>query len=226
MKDIRLEVADGEALSWAVEAVRRGHYLHSEPDRRSRPLCLIVRLGDMRVGCLWFGRTQATRCYDGEFTYGSLTDKEAGKVLYDRWEVLNLGRVWFSPAVQKGGALCCEDMLPGFHDRKGRFQSTLASLVVRMAVGRIGFPYLLRYPPVFVDQPYQIRAVCSYCDRTKHKGTLYAHAGFTFARENRQGMTTWYSEAVETLTALEEIEVLRVAQGDRRGARIRGEIAS
>jgi hypothetical protein len=56
-----------------------------------------------RVGCLLFGRPEATACYTGGLTYGSQADVAAGRAAFDRWEIVNLARVWLHPDVQAGG---------------------------------------------------------------------------------------------------------------------------
>jgi hypothetical protein len=110
--------------------------------------------GPRCVGILFFGRPEATRCYDGGLTYGSLGDVQTGRAQYDRWEVLNLARVWFSPLVQPGGLihrLGPDSGLPGYADRRGVWRSTLASSTIRQALDRIGYDraQLLRHthPP-------------------------------------------------------------------------------
>lgn len=91
--------ARGDDYAWAYHAVAWQHYLRKAPDRRSRPLGYVVLLGGERVGCLFFGRPESTRCYKAGLTYGSAEDVAGGKAAFDRWEVLALSRLWLSPDV-------------------------------------------------------------------------------------------------------------------------------
>jgi hypothetical protein len=118
---------------------------------------------------------------------------EAGRAEYDRWTILNLARVWLHPSVQRGGAFYSPELLPGYTDRRGVWRSTLASTVIELALARVGYDYLRTHPPCFPDEPYQIKVVLSYCDTTKHKGTIYRAAGFELARTNERGIETWYT---------------------------------
>jgi hypothetical protein len=199
------------------------HYLHTAPDPRTRPLAYVVLLGSEPVGCLWFGRPEATRCYVGGLTYGSLADVRAGKACYDRWEILCLSRVWLSPDVQQGGRLCQPGTVPGFTDRTGRWHSSLASAVVRLALGQVNADYLLARPPCFLEEPYHLRVVMSYCDRAKHRGVIYRAAGFRLARVNAAGIETWWTDAVAPLTAEQDRAVRELAAVHPRSVRLRNE---
>jgi len=212
----------GSARRWAKEMVIAGHYLHTAPDPRTRPFCYVVELGSQSwIGCLWFGRPESTRCYRGGLTYGSLDDVEARRAKFDRWEVLNLSRVWLSPEVQPGGRLYSPEHLPGFIDRKGLWRSTLASSLIRKALAQIGADYLLAHPPCFVEQPYAIRAVLSYCDTSLHRGVIYRAAGFSLARTNRAGIETWWTDGVAPLTPCQDRCVRELAETHPRSVRIR-----
>jgi len=221
--ELFLEVAqDPATLGWASDAVSEHHYLHKPPDRRSRPLCYVVRLATHGyIGCLWFGRPESTRCFHGTLTYGSRQDAAAGRAAYDRWEVLNLSRVWLCSSVQPGGDLYRPDFLPGFVDRQGHFRSTLASTVIRLALARVGFDYLRLHPPVFVDEPYAIRAVLSYCDTRLHRGTIYRAAGWLLGRRNAAGLETWWTGATAPLLKCQDREIRRLAAVCPRSVRIR-----
>lgn len=208
---------------WAAEQVTVHHYLHSAPDVRSRPFCCVVRLGEHGGchGCLWFGRPESTRCFVGGLTYGGADDVAAGRAEFDRWEVLNLARVWFSPDVQFGGRLCEEGRVPGFRDRKGAWRSTLASGAIRLVLARVGRDYLLAFPPVWVGQPYRIRAVMSYCDTKLHRGLIYQAAGFELARVNDDGIQTWFTRAVADLTADEDAKVRGASKSSPKARALR-----
>ena len=223
---IGIEPATRAQLAWAQLMVTAEHYLHAPVDPRCAPFGYIVTVEHAAmlpqvVGCLIFGRPEATRCYDGGLTYGSLADVQAGRAQYDRWELLNLARVWLSPHVQTGGIWHRRDLLPGYVDRRGRWRSTLASHTIELALARIGYDYLQARPPVDCAYPYQIRAVLSYCDTHCHKGTIYRAAGFQRARTNARGIETWYTPAVAPLMPEQDRAVRQLAETAPRSQQIR-----
>lgn len=234
---IALQVADRTGVEWAQCQVIEHHYLRAPVDPRCRPLVYVVcwqpdgfdqlppnfgLVGSYRVGCLIFGRPESTRCYAGGLTYGSLADVQTGRARFDRWEILNLARVWLDPAVQAGGALYSPDYLSGYVDRRGLWQSTLASTVISQALARVGYDYLVAHPPVDCSYPYAIRAVLSYCDWRLHRGTIYRAAGFQLARTNSNGIETWYTTDVAPLSAEQDADIRRRSEVSQRSARIRG----
>ena len=222
---IRLHLADSRGLDWAQEVVNKHHYLHAPVDPRCSPLAYLVELEhgpEVAIGCLIFGRPEATRCYDGALTYGSLDDVRSGRAQYDRWEILNLARVWLNPCVQRPGwGYYHPAYLPGYIDRRGVFRSTLASTVIGLALATVAYDYLLARPPCFVEEPYDIRAVLSYCDTSLHKGTIYRAAGFELARTNERGIETYYTTAVAPLTNYERQMVEKRAGQSFRSRRHR-----
>lgn len=225
---IALRLADRAGAEWAQRQVAAHHYLHAPVDPRSRPLVYIVQLiapkVDRPIGCLIFGRPEATRCYDGALTYGSSADIQDGRARFDRWEVLNLARVWFDPCVQQPGYLYHNPAyLPGFYDRHYTFRSTLASAVIAQALSRVGHDYLTAHPPVDCAYPYQIKAVLSYCDRRQHKGTIYRAAGFRLARTNERQIETWYTTAVAPLSPEQDADIRCLSETSQRSQRIRGQ---
>lgn len=219
--EIQLGVASGLEWSLAVGAITRFHYLRTFPDPRGMPVVLSVRLDGEWVGCLVFCRPESNRRYKGELTYGSKEDQSTGRATFDRWEVLNLARVWFSPDVQAGGRLCQEGIVPGFVDRKRIFRTTFASTVVRMGIDAIKFHYLMVYPPCFIEEPYQIRVVLSYCDTRVHRGVLYRSSGFRQAGTNRGGVETWFFDRVGPLDPNQDSEVRLASRKSDRSARKR-----
>lgn len=201
---IRLELLDREALASAQGVVTREHYLHSPVDPRCSVEGYGLRIGGgILHGILLVGRPQATRCYPW---YGSVEDVAEGRAEVTRWQVLNLARVWFHPAVQAGGLLYQPTLLPGFYDRKGEFRSTLGSSAIAVLAGRIVSDYLLRRPPCFLDEPYELRWLLSYCDTRLHRGVLYQAAGFELYRTNADGIQTWRLP-LRPLTAAEDAEI-------------------
>lgn len=174
----------------AQAAVAHHHYLRKPVDVRSMPEAYAVRLHGvgLEVGYLLVGRPEATRCYPW---YGSVEDVETGRAEVTRWQVLNLSRVWLHPVVQPGGELHGTDRLPGFRDRRGWWRSTLASAVLRALAQAVVRDYLVRRPPCFLDEPYELRWLLSYCDTRLHRGTIYQAAGFELHRTNERGVQTW-----------------------------------
>jgi hypothetical protein len=231
-----LELADDAGLAWAQARIVEDHYLHAPVDPRSSPLCYLVNhqasrgaaaaAGPRTIGVLIFGRPEATRCYVGGLTYGSGDDVRAGRAQLDRWELLNLARVWFMPAYQSGGYYHHPRYgLPGYTDRRGVWRSTLASTAIRAALARVGYDYLRVRPPVDCDQPYQVRAVLSYCDTRVHRGTIYRAAGLSLARRNEAGIETWWTSAVAPLTAEQDTAIQRLSERSPRSQRIRAQRA-
>lgn len=151
----------------ACDIVIRCHYLHKPP----HPMAMtegywITTQDDMHAGLLLFGRPQSTMA---KGWYGPGTDTT-------KWQILNLSRVWIDPDYQPGGALY--ESTPGYQDRHGNHRSTLASDMIKAAIARIGRDYLLARPPVFLDHPYVITWLLSYCDVRFHRGTIYEAANF------------------------------------------------
>lgn len=186
---LTLHPLDRAGLRWAQQTVTAQHYLRAPLDAR----CSVEGYGiDVdglnRVGLLLFGRPEATRCGDW---YGGVKDAQDGKVEVTRWQVLNLARVWLDPRVQRGGEWYSAARLPGFVDRRGEWRSTLATTVIRQAAQQVGFDYLLRRPPCFLDEPYEIRWLLSYCDTRLHRGIIYQQSGFELYRTNARGIQTW-----------------------------------
>jgi hypothetical protein len=116
--------------------------------------------------------------------------------------------------------------VPGFVDRKGVFRSTLASTAILASLQTIGRDYLLANPPCFVEQPYKIRVVMSYCNKHLHRGLIYRASGFQFGRVNEDGVETWWTPNVATLTPGENRRIRALAKVHPRSVRIRQEKAS
>lgn len=220
--EISHSVATGIEWLMCRGMIQRFHYLHTFPDPRCNPLVYSIRLCSEWIGSLVFGRPESNRCYQGELTYGSLADRQAGKCRYDRWEVLNLARVWLVPSVQPGGSYYGPERIPGFVDRKGVFRSTLASSVIDRCLTTIGLDYLLMYPPCFLEEPYQVRVILSYCDTRLHRGVIYRASGFHLARKNREGVETWWTDRVESLSDQEDEAVRSASRQHSRSQRLRG----
>jgi hypothetical protein len=178
-----IEKADMDAIQALVV---REHYLHKRVDPRCSVEGYAVRVAGRDVGVFILGRAQATACYPW---YGSVADVLSGRAEVTRWQVLNLARVYFDPIVQPGGAL--HEAVPGFRDRRGVWRSTLPSSAIAALADRIVVEYLAARPPCFMDEPYELRWLLSYCDTRLHRGALYRAAGFELWRTNAEGIQTW-----------------------------------
>lgn len=218
---LRLDVAGYLEWSLCAGAITRFHYLRTFPDPRCMPLVYSVRLWGEWIGTLVYGRTESNRCYQGGLTYGGREDVKSGRAQYDRWEIVSLARVWLTPDVQTGGRLCMPEKIPGFIDRKGIFRSSLASYVVQCSIEAIRFDYLMMYPPCFIEEPYQIRVVSSYCDTRVHRGVIYRASGFRLVRTNREGIETWCYDRVPVLTVDQDTEVRAASRTKGRSQRKR-----
>jgi len=200
-----IEPANKEQLKWAQEQVILHHYRHTAVDPRCRPFAYIVWLSAEPVGCLIYGRPQATRCYTGKLTYGSYQDVQARKARFDRWEILNLARVWLSPSIQRDGS---------------EYVPHAASLVIRESMKRIGFDYLMQAPPVDCAFPYQIRCIMSYCDTKYHSGWIYMASRFKYSHKNDDGKVT-YMKVIPGLTDQQDAYIQCLAEMNSRSQRIR-----
>jgi hypothetical protein len=215
-----LERLDRSGMSWAQATVTRHHYRRTPVSGRACPEGWAVELPQLgRVGCLIVGRPQATICRPW---YGSVEDVALGRCSVTRWQVLNLARVWLAPSVQRDGSHYGHDWLPGFVDRKNRWHSTLASVALREVGARVGFEYLLARPPVFLDEPYEIRWLLSYCDTRQHRGVIYRAAGFELYRTNEAGLQTWRLP-LRPLTAAEHAAIAQASAACPRARRFRSE---
>lgn len=222
-RPMTLEPLDRDGMVWAQDTVWRRHYLHAGVDPRCSPVGYAVRLGALgRVGLLIVGRPEATRCYPW---YGSVGDVTTGRCAVTRWQVLNLSRVWFCPSVQPGGDYHHPRHLPGFIDRRGVFRSTLASAAIRLLTRRVGVEYLLRRPPVYLDEPYEVRWLLSYCDPEYHRGALYQASRFGLYRTNRRGLQTWRRQ-LPRLTRNQHAAIVRASAASPRARRFRAARAS
>lgn len=204
---------------WTRHAIETGHYLHCLPDPRTSYEAYVVRLGAEQCGALVFGRPESTRCADW---YGAVADVQAGRCAVTRWQVLNLSRVWIHPDYQAGGANTWK--VPGYTDRNGTWRSTLASVILTAAANFIRTDYLLHRPPCFLDEPYELRWLLSYCDSTQHRGTIYKAAGWELYRTNKAGLQTWRTP-LPAITPAQDAAIRAVAATHPRSIRYRAQRA-
>src|SRR6266849_9171555 len=155
MTRLTLHLAGKAGLKWCNEQVSLHHYLHSPVDPRCSPVAYHIRYGDEPTGCLIFGRPESTKCNGW---YGSVSDVATGACRITRWQVLNLARVWLHPDLQYGGR---------------HYVKNAASWCVSQSLRRVVFDYLMERAVVWMEEPYEIREVLSYCDKRVHTGALY-----------------------------------------------------
>lgn len=216
---IRLLSSSERAVAQA--AVTAYHYLRKPVDARCSVEAYSIDLFGFSLGYFLLGRAQATRCYPW---YGSVDDVASGRAEVTRWQVLNLARVWLSPEVQPGGWMHDARYVPGFTDRRGVFRSTLPSRAIAAMTDRVVVDYLLRRPPCFLNEPYELRWLLSYCDTRLHRGVLYRAAGFELYSTNAAGVQTWRLP-LRPLTAEEHAAVREASFRCRRARRYRAERA-
>jgi hypothetical protein len=199
---ITVELADAAGLRWAQQQVTEHHYLRTPVDSRCSPLAYLVKRAGEPAGCLIFGRPEATRCY---FWYGSVDDIAMGKARLSRWEVINLARVWLHPSLQEGAS-----RIPN-----------AASMAVAAALRLVVVDYLSAHPPCFVEEPWQLREVLSYCDRRKHTGALYRALGFQSRRLSNDGNIETYVRPLRRLQTHERRRIERLAEQSPRSRHYR-----
>jgi hypothetical protein len=200
--DLTLTLADQAGLHWAQQQVMAHHYLHHPVDVRCRPLAYLVQRNGHALGCLIFGRPEATRVTGW---YGSVEDVTAGRCPLTRWQILNLARVWLDPRLQKDGT---------------DFVAHAASWAIGQALRVVGYDFLWHRPPVWMSEPYEIRDVLSYNDVSIHQGTLYRASNFRLVRTNERGLQT-SARSLRHLTHAEHAEIARRSLADPRARRLR-----
>lgn len=197
-----LELCDKAGLAWCQQQVIAHHYLHTPVDVRCSPVAYRVLLGVRGVGCLIFGRPEATRCNGW---YGSVEDVQVGRCPLTRWQVLNLARVWLHPDIQQGGSC---------------YLKNAASWVIAQALRTVVYDYLMQKPPVWLEEPYEIREVLSYCDRSKHTGALYRAANFRLQRTNKRNIET-YVRPLRRLSHFEKQQIAQASECSQRCQKLR-----
>lgn len=160
---LKVKLGDSQDLDWAQATVQERHYLHRRVDPRARPMAYIVARDGIYMGLVMAGIPHATRCR-GWWGYPGLATQ---------WQVVDLCRIWLSPAVQAGGYLAKPENVPGFIDRRGVFRPTVATWAIEQVLERIQEDRISLWPPVYPDQPYHIRLIISYHDPRYHKGFIY-----------------------------------------------------
>lgn len=156
-------------LGWAQDVVVRHHYLHQPVDPRARPMVYTVVWKEMRIGLVMLGIPHATKCA-GWWGYPGLPTQ---------WQVVDLCRIWLSPAIQAGGEWCTPEHVPGYHDRRGTWRPTVATWAIAQVLERVQADRVRLWPPVYPAQPYHIELAISYHDPQYHRGTIYRESHAT-----------------------------------------------
>lgn len=201
---LSLHLANAEELKWAQTQVIEHHYLHSPVDVRCMPVAYVVTLENDPIGCLIFGRPESTKCNGW---YGSVADVRSGKCYLTRWQVLNLARVYLDPSIQRNSE---------------RYIPNAASWAIAKALQKVVVDYLVYRPPVYLDEPYEIRECLSYCQSNIHRGTIYKASNFQLRRTNEHGLET-YARSLRHLTHEEHARIQEYSLHDKRAQRFRRE---
>ncbi len=164
---LTIELANAWGLETAQNLVQSQHYLRSRVDPRARPMAYLLHLGDHLVGTIMLGIPHATKC-SGWWGYPGLPTQ---------WQVVDLCRIWLHPDVQAGGHWCEPGRVPGYTDRRGQWRPTVASWAIAQVLARVQADRVALWPPVLLDQPYQILLAISYHDPKYHRGTIYQVSG-------------------------------------------------
>lgn len=153
-----------EAKETLNELATEYHYMHRAVHHRSSPFGYLVEFDgqtvmpdDKPAGFIIFASIHFVR-QRGLFGYPGLPDK---------WQVLHLSRMWLHDDLPKNAAsvVLSQCLKPRGHE----------------CISRVGLEWLKVHPPRFVDQPYHVRLVISYADRTYgHEGIIYKAANFEY----------------------------------------------
>ncbi len=154
-------------MFWVNQVIVDHHYLHKLPDPRARVMTYSIRFDGIFVGCVMLGIPHATKC-GGWWGYDGLPTQ---------WQVVDLNRIWLSPAIQFEGSWAVPGNVPGFVDRRGIFRPTVATWAIREVLQRVQADRVRLWPPVYPSQPYHILLAISYHDPAHHRGTIYKAAG-------------------------------------------------
>lgn len=164
-----------QSRDWLNACAEEYHYMQQAVHQKASPFGWalsfdgdIFRPNNQPNGFIIFASVHFTKL-TGEFGYPGLPTK---------WQVLLLSRLWIHPDFQHGGQYYLPDILPGFVDRKGVFRSTLATSIIKTALGKVQQRWLEVHPPRYLDEPYHVRKIISYADTRFHEGTIYRAAKF------------------------------------------------
>src|SRR3990167_4027301 len=162
---IRLERAERD---WLNKQAIKHHYMHRAVHPRSFPLGYrLIFDGESRgngtpCGFITFASIHFVKQRD-LFGYPSLPTK---------WQVLSLARFWLADTLPKNTATAVLGKLLRVQGEE--------------KICRVGRGWLGVHPPRFPDDPYHIRLIISYADKTHgHEGTIYKAANFERVKETK-----------------------------------------
>lgn len=156
---IEIELADRQLLN---ELAIAHHYMHRAVHQRSCPFGYLVRFDDRLFmpdgkpcGFIIFASIHFVR-QRGLFGYAGLPTK---------WQVLSLARMWLHDELPRNTATTVFAKALRVHGRE--------------KISRVGYDWLTVHPPRYPEQPYHIRLIISYADKTHgHEGRIYQAANF------------------------------------------------
>lgn len=201
---LSLVLADQTDLRWAQAQVATHHYLHRPVDARCSPVAYVILDGQESMGCLIFGRPQATRVLGW---YGTLGDVAARTCYLSYWQIINLARVWLDPRIQKNGM---------------HYIKNAASQMIAEALRRITVDYLMVKAPVWMNEPFELRECLSYCQSDLHTGALYRATNFQLVRSNHAGLQT-YRRQLHHLTHAEKALITNRSMANQRARTLRAQ---
>jgi hypothetical protein len=204
-----LQVADQQGMRWAEQVIMERHYMQRRVHQRTRPMAMLVLQGERerrRVGCLIYNRPQCTAVrgwYCGSY---QTLQAHPGEYRMTMWNLINLARVYLSPEIQRR--------------ESPSYVRYAASRVVGTSLLHVVRDYLLLFPPVHPDEPFELRECLSYCDRTRFFCTIYLATNFQEVRCNERGLVT-FARPLRPLTPGEREEVLEASRASARQRKLR-----
>lgn len=173
-KVVRLVRCD---LNWAQYVAEHLHYLRRQVSPLAYPFAyaIVHSQSELVLGMLMLASPHFTKCR-GMFGYPGLPTK---------WQVLLLSRVWIDPIWQAQVVHYPDGSRelsgPTVVDSKGRVHSLcIASCAIGQLLRQVNQDWLEHHPPRFLDQPYSLERIISYCDpQYGHTGVIYKAANFT-----------------------------------------------
>jgi hypothetical protein len=138
---------------WLNTMATQYHYMHRPVHPRATPFGWGIEFDGAQL--------QPDGAPSGFIVFSSIHyTKLRGEFGYEglptKWQVLSLSRLWL-------------------HDNLPRNSETVT---IGKAMRAVQKRWLEVHPPVFWDQPYEIRKVISYSDTRYHQGTIYKAANF------------------------------------------------
>jgi hypothetical protein len=184
----------------------RDHYLHRFPDPRSLPFGYVISIpnhGETNLvqdelhakdGRLWgfvvMKKPQHHR-QTGLFGYPGLPTS---------WQVLDLARVWIHPFLQNPfmqPSILNFKLEKTYYIERGSgyarsHNAHVFSQLVSKVLACVQMDWREHHPPVFPEQPYDIRLIISYCELAHHDGGAYKASSFKSCGKTSDGTKEVY----------------------------------